>query len=311
MSTPLPFGSPSRPSVIPVVPTPFGPDESVDTTALAALVRMAADAGAAAVCLPAYGSEFYKLSESERDTVVHAAIDAAGGRLPVVAQANHPSARVAAEMARRYEARGAAAIAVALPRQFALSEADLLRYASRVASAVRIPLVIQDFNPGGAAVGAAFATRLKEAAPHFVYLKLEEPLMGDKVAAIRDATGDGVGVLEGWGGMHLLELLPAGIAGVMPGLALCARLRDVITLAGEGRLADARARFERLLPFILYSLQSMEVFHHCEKRLLHARGLLPHATVREARLQLGPVETGYIDALIERLGPLAAVTSPT
>jgi 2-keto-3-deoxy-L-arabinonate dehydratase len=305
MSTALPFGSPSHPSVIPVLPTPFTPTERLDLAALPQLVAAAADTGATAVCLPAYGSEFYKLSDEERETLVQAAIGGAAGRLPIVAQSNHPSAVIAAEVAKRYEGRGAAAIAIALPRQFALTEADLLRYAARVASAVSVPLLIQDFNPGGAAVGASFAKRLKEAAPHFAYLKLEEPLMGEKVTAIREATRDGVGVLEGWGGMHVLELLPAGIAGVMPGLGLCGPLRAVIVWARDGRLSEATDLFERLLPFIHYSLQNMEVFHHCEKRLLHARGLLPHTVVREARLELGPTETAHIDRLVERLTALS------
>src|SRR5262249_39113682 len=79
-------------------------------------------------------------------------------------------------------------------------------------------VLIQDFNPGGPTVNADFARALVQDCPNFRYLKLEEPLMAPKVRAIREATGDQVGVLEGWGGMYMLDLIPAGICGVMPGL---------------------------------------------------------------------------------------------
>ena len=80
--------------VVPIVPTPFVPgSEDIDTAALRRLVDFAVDAEAAAICLPAYGSEFYKLTDQERLDVVEVAVDQAAGRLPVMAQCNHGSAQ--------------------------------------------------------------------------------------------------------------------------------------------------------------------------------------------------------------------------
>jgi hypothetical protein len=39
-----------------------------------------------------------------------------------------------------------------------------------------------------------------------------------------------------------------------------------------------------MLPQIVYGLQNMELFHHCEKRLLAARGLLRSTVVRDPTL---------------------------
>ena len=75
------------------MPTPFSPDESIDTESLASVVDWIAGQELAGMCLPAYGSEFYKLTEAERDQVVGVAVEANGGRVPVVAQANHISSR--------------------------------------------------------------------------------------------------------------------------------------------------------------------------------------------------------------------------
>ncbi len=291
--------------VVPVIPTPFDTEENLDADSLRGLIDFAAVSGARAVCLPAYGSEFYKLTEAERARVVEVAVQQARGRLQVIAQSNHASSKVAGELARKNAGLGADVISLALPRMFALGEDDQLRYAERVLKAVDVPFLIQDFNPGGTAVGAGFARRLKGVCPNFHYLKLEEPLMGAKVMAIREATGDSVGVLEGWGGMYLLELLPAGICGAMPGLAMCDLFHRLLTLHAEGNISDAFRIFQTMLPQIVYSLQSMEFFHQCEKRLLMARGLLRNAVVRDATVGLDVTVSNYIDALNAQV--LAAV----
>jgi 2-keto-3-deoxy-L-arabinonate dehydratase len=283
--------------IVPVIPTPFTETQEIDPEALAGLVDFAVRAGAKAACLPAYGSEFYKLTDQERSTLVRAAVDRAGARMAIMAQSNHPSSRQAAEIARRNEGLGARIISVALPRQFALPEDALLKFATEVAKAVKVPLLVQDFNPGGPSVGAAFAKRLMEAAPNFRYLKLEEPLMGAKVRAIREATADHVGVLEGWGGMYLVELAPQGICGAMPGLPMCDLFVKVFDLASGGKIDEAMAIHRSMLPQIVYGLQNMELFHHCEKRLLAARGLLHSTVVRDPSLTPDDAMSRHIESL--------------
>lgn len=287
--------------VVPVIPTPFHANEEVDVESLGRLIDFAAEAGVTAVCLPAYGSEFYKLSERERADLIRAAVDFARGRVIVIAQSNHPSSKLAAEIAKRNQDAGARVISFALPRMFSIGEDDLLRYATHVANSVTVPVLVQDFNPGGASVGANFARQLNMAAPNFRYLKLEEPLMGPKVQAIRQATAESVGVLEGWGGMYLLELMPAGICGTMPGLAMVDLFQSVVRNARAGDLSLAAPVFERMLPFIVYSLQNMELFHHCEKGLLMRRGLLRSTTVRDAGLSLDETAKRYMDFLYGRI----------
>ena len=73
--------------VVPVMPTPFVPcTEDVDAAALRKLVDFAASVGLGAVCLPAYGSEYYKLTDEERLQVVEEVVAHAAGRFSVVAQ---------------------------------------------------------------------------------------------------------------------------------------------------------------------------------------------------------------------------------
>ena len=183
--------------IVPIVPTPFTVEEQIDWPSLRRLVDFACATGACAMCLPAYASEFYKLSESERLQLVAEAVRQAAGRLPVLAQVNFVSLPQAVETAREVERMGASAIAAAVPRMFAFGEPDLWCYFDRLLSSIDIPLMIQDVNPSGPTVTARFVSDLHSAHPHFRWIKLEEPMMSSKVVAILEATGGEVGVLEG------------------------------------------------------------------------------------------------------------------
>jgi len=98
-----------------------------------------------------------------------------------------------------------------------------------------------------------------------------------------------------------LDLIPAGICGVMPGLAIADVLAKVFQLASTGDLTGAYKIHEAVLPQIVMSLQHMELFHHAEKRLLVARGILPGAAVRQLTLQLDRHTEDRISFLNEQI----------
>ncbi|MGA2983808.1 MAG: dihydrodipicolinate synthase family protein [Terriglobia bacterium] len=287
--------------IIPIIPTPFDEEDRIDSAALGRLLDFACGIDVCAVCLPAYASEFYKLSDAERRDIVAKAIEQVHHRLPVIAQANAGAAVHATELARFAQDAGAAAVSVAVPRQFAVAEKDLLRYFDRILSRIDVPLVLQDFNPGGPTVSTSFITELHRRHPHFRWVKLEEPLMAARVAAILEATSGEVGVIEGWGGMYLLELVAAGICGVMPSLSLADLLARAFRLAKDGHRREAYAVFTGTLPQIVYSLQNMEIYHHAEKRLLAARGIISAPLVRDLRRDLDPLDAAHIDFLNENI----------
>ncbi|MBI4012438.1 MAG: dihydrodipicolinate synthase family protein [Candidatus Rokubacteria bacterium] len=287
--------------MVPVIPIPFRDDEAIDRDGLAALCDFAARQRVAAACLPAFGSEFYKLGGDERLEAVRIAVEAVAGRIPIVAQSNHGAARLAAELAQQNQKAGASVISVALPRAFTYTEADLLEFAVTVGRAVDVPLLVQDWNPAGPAVGAEFCARLREACPNFRYIKLEEPKMGPKVREIRSRCREAVGVLEGWGGEYMLELIPAGIVGVMPGLGMIDVLQQVWELGRAGRAREAYGPFARIHPWIAFSLQSIESYNYLEKKLLIRRGLIRASHVRKPTITLDPDSAAYADFLIERV----------
>ena len=246
------------------------------------LLDFAASVHVSGVSLPAYASEFYKLTEAERREAVIIAVDHLGGKVPVIAQVNYPATLQAVRSVREAQEDGASAVCCAVPRMFSLDEGALLKHFDRILQAIDIPLIIQDFNPGGDSVGARFIAELHRVHPHFGYVKLEEPLMAEKVEAILQETSGAVGVLEGWGGMFMLELIPSGICGVMSGLGISDILARAFRLAKHGDSDRAYELFQGVLPQIVFCLQNLELYHHAEKLLLEARGIISGSVVRQA-----------------------------
>ena len=160
---------------------------------------------------------------------------------------------------------------------------------------------MQDYYPTGTSIGPSFVSRLSAACPGFQYLKLEEPQLAAKVVAIRSAVTEKIKVLEGMAGLYLMELIPAGIVGVMPGLAVADALNVVFRLRAANRSEEAFAIYEKLLPFVVFALQNFELWLYCEKRVLQARGLIASARCREGRLSPDPHTVRYVDELTGRV----------
>ena len=59
--------------------------------------------------------------------------------------------------------------------------------------------------------------------------------------------------------------------------------------------------FQAVLPQIVFSLQNIEFFHHAEKRLLVARGLLESATVRQITMVPSLNDDAHIDFLNQQI----------
>ncbi len=288
--------------VVPIIPTPFLENEAIDEAALRSLIEFAVGAGLQAVCLPAYASEFYKLTDEEKLQVVKIAIDQAAGRIKIMAQSNSPSLKIAIKLALANVAAGADIISLAVPRIFNLPEASIKAYLSEFfASIPNTPVLIQDFNPGGSSLSVSLINDLRNAHSNFKYLKLEEPLCATKFENIIKATEGKVGVFEGWGGLYLMELVPIGISGVMPGLGVSDILQKVFSLRKNGDTEKAFEIFERVMPQIFFSLQNMELFHYAEKELLMARGILTNSNSRKAAYIPDASSVKYISEVNERI----------
>ncbi|WP_228919445.1 5-dehydro-4-deoxyglucarate dehydratase [Streptomyces sp. DH20] len=129
---------PSGPLFFPV--TAYGPDGAVDLAAYRLHVRSGVEAGAAAVFACCGTGEFHALTPEEFETCVRAAVEAAEGRVPVVAGAGYGTA-LAVRYARLAEAAGAEGLLAMPPYLVKAGQEGLLRHYRELA-ATSLPVIV-------------------------------------------------------------------------------------------------------------------------------------------------------------------------
>ncbi|HTZ25656.1 MAG TPA: dihydrodipicolinate synthase family protein, partial [Streptosporangiaceae bacterium] len=133
--------------VVPVVPTIFHDDETVDLDGTARVVDYLVDAGVDGVCLLANYSEQFSLTDAERDAIARLLLERVAGRRPVIVTTSHYSARVAAARSRAAQDLGASMVMLMPPFFGATLTAGgpaVIEYFKRVADAIDIPIMVQD-----------------------------------------------------------------------------------------------------------------------------------------------------------------------
>jgi 5-dehydro-4-deoxyglucarate dehydratase len=121
--------------------TPFRPDLSLDLDGLAHNVgRMARHPFCALVAVGGTG-ELYSLNAREIVEVVRVTVEAAGGRMPVVAGVGF-NAALGAEIARGVEKAGAGCLLVLPPYYTNAPEEGLIHYYEAIARSTALPLMI-------------------------------------------------------------------------------------------------------------------------------------------------------------------------
>ncbi|MFH8449748.1 5-dehydro-4-deoxyglucarate dehydratase [Streptomyces fungicidicus] len=133
------LGVPSGPLFFPV--TAYAPDGAVDLDTYRLHVRRGVEAGAAAVFACCGTGEFHALTPEEFELCVSAAVEAADGRVPVVAGAGYGTA-LAVRYARLAGRAGADGLLAMPPYLVRAGQEGLLRHYREVAAATSLPLIV-------------------------------------------------------------------------------------------------------------------------------------------------------------------------
>ncbi|MFF7144859.1 5-dehydro-4-deoxyglucarate dehydratase [Streptomyces nodosus] len=141
--TPAPLAArlsiPSGPLFFPV--TAYGPDGTVALDTYRAHVREGVEAGAAGVFACCGTGEFHALTPEEYESCVRTAVEAADGRVPVVAGVGYGTA-LAVRYAGIAEAAGADGLLAMPPYLVVAGQPGLLRHYRELAAATSLPVIV-------------------------------------------------------------------------------------------------------------------------------------------------------------------------
>ena len=284
--------------VVPVVPTIFHDDETVDLDGTARVVDYLIDAGVDGLCLLANYSEQFSLTDAERDAIARLLLERVAGRRPVIVTTSHYSARVAAARSRAAQDMGASMVMLMPPffgATLTVPGPAVIEYFKRVADAIDIPIMVQDAPLSATPLPVSLLIDLVRQVPQVQYAKVEVPQAADKLDALVSALGDSLpGPFDGEESVTLIPDLDAGAMGTMPSSMVPAELGQIVRRYLSGDRAGAVHAYEDLLPLIHF--ENRQCGLRAQKILLAEGGIV--ASDR-TRAPLGPVSPRTRRGLIE------------
>ena len=230
--------------VLPALITPFTEDgAAVDGDALAANVERLVGAGVGGLVPGGSTGEFTTLSHAERREIVEITVEAAAGRVPVVAGTGALSTEETIELSLHAQGAGAASVMIVPPFYDALSWRELLAHYRAVAERISIPIMY--YNLPSASGVKPTAEQLRE-----LPISSLKDTGGDAVAATELIQTGGPTLLNGWDTLTFAALA-AGVRAVVWGTASilpeqCVRLHRL--LIDDIDLPAARELWARLWP---------------------------------------------------------------
>jgi len=286
------------PGIIPAVVVPFAPDDSIDLDALRANVRHLIDGGVHGLVVNGTMGEAGSLSDEERGLVIDTALEVADGRLPVTVGVSSASTAASARYADKARTAGAHAVMCLPPVLYRGTPEELVAHFAAVAGAAGLPVMAYN-NPEASGMDLAPETiaEIGAAVPGVAAVK---ECSGDarRIAALVGATE--LEILVG-GDDWALEGFAAGATGWVSGVANvapaeCVELFDAVD---DGRLAEARELYQRLLPLGRLDMTPWLVQYF--KGAMDAVGLTGGGT-RPPRLPLDPERQRVLGEAVDALG---------
>jgi dihydrodipicolinate synthase/N-acetylneuraminate lyase len=279
--------------------TPFDDQDRIDEDVLAGEIEFCIGCNTQGIVVPVLVSEFQALSESERRTMIRVPVEAARGRVPVVANVAAVNTLAAVELARYAQETGANSV-IAMPPYGIRPDFDtMFRYFRAIAAAVSLPVWIQ--NAGIVSLSPDQIIRLCSEIENIRWVKEEVWPPTHSIANLVNQNSPFIhGVMGGSGGRYMITEHARGSRGVVHACEFTDLIQRVWALLDDGQLEAAGDLFEHLLPGIeLEGLMGMAF----AKEIMVRRGVFKN---RNMRMESRPLDAGdlvEIDRVWERMKP--------
>lgn len=300
--------------IFPVVAMAFRQDGAVDLGAMERVFRHLAATGVAGLMLFGVASEFYKLSDSEKQAVEQLFLsDWAPPSFLRVVSLTDQTFELAVKSLDRAQTLGADAVNV-FPPYFLVPDArSVTRHLQAVAQRASIPMIVQ-YAPkeSGGAFPPSFFADLAMHYPVVRCVKVEAQPPGRYIAELQALRPD-LQTLVGYAGLNMLDALDQGASGVQPGCSFVEIYQAIWNHWAAGDRVAAYHLYQRLLPYTALWMQHPEYLIAIEKTVLCRRGLIASPYCRGDRYSLDASDHAMVDRFCtefaEYLEPLAPLCS--
>ncbi|MDQ6713926.1 MAG: dihydrodipicolinate synthase family protein [Candidatus Dormibacteraeota bacterium] len=292
--------------VCPVLAVPFLENGDLDVPGFTAMTRHVLGTGVTAVMLFGFASEFHKLTDQERTVLRRALLQETRGRddvTAIVSITDHAT-EVAVRNAKDAVADGAGALNILPPHFLGPPRAAVLEHLAAILEAVDLPVIIQ-YAPAlaGTSLDAPSLRALAAAHPNLRMVKVESMPPGRMIADLA-AGNPTLTALVGYAGVQLPDALRRGAVGVQPGCSFTEVYVAIWRAWESGGHDQALDLHRRLLPYISYWMQDVELIVQAEKTILARRGVIGSDRCRAPGWTLDREERSMIDDFLEQFGSL-------
>ena len=187
----------------------------------------------------------------------------------------------------------------------ALPGTEVVDFFSRLCDSVQLPVMLQDADFTGAGLPSNIFVDLSNRYENFLFAKLEVTLPGQKCADIVKRTNGRLQIIYGLAGIAMMDGLAHGASAMMPGTAVVDVYARIYRLYQDGRIEEAKDLFYRLLPYLTFAMQHLELAVGIEKRVLVRRGIFPSARMRRPTLFYDDAYEAQIEELVSRVVALS------
>ena len=290
--------------ILPVIPTLFTDDDTVDPGALRSVVRFALDAGAHGVVFPGVASEYNFLSDEERGGLMSVVFDEVGGRVPIIGGASASTSEEAIVAGQHAKDHGINHLMIMAPSELG-RDVDAHRefFARITAELTDVEVILQNApSPIGAGLNADAIASLVEANPAITYTKEETLPSGPVITVLRAREIPQLkGVLGGGGARYIIDELNRGALGALPAV----ELTDLHVAIYEAHTAGDFDRARELYRYSLPLLGCQMIYRmRLTKYVLKQRGITDRLHVRAPLPELDQFTRQDIDTMVEDLKAL-------
>jgi 4-hydroxy-tetrahydrodipicolinate synthase len=291
--------------VIPIAPTPFHPDGTVDEKSLDRMTDFFLAAGSDGITILGQLGEAPKLDHQEAIDIARRVIKRSN--VPIIVGVSAPGFAAMRALTRDVMEIGAAGVMIAPPNTLRTDD-QIVTYYRQAAEAIGsdVPFVLQDYPLTFSVVMTpAVIRRIVVDNPSCVMLKHEDWPGLEKISTLRGFERDGsmrhIAILTGNGGLFLDFEMDRGTDGANTGYAFPEMLVDVVRLSAAGQRDQAHDLFDAHLPYLRYEQQQGPLGLAVRKYVLMRRGVLASDTQRKPGLSLSAEAKTEVDYLLSRI----------